>query len=208
MDKIVLNLSDLDFDFSINNEKDKFIKLKNEYIKCKDVFYSNAEKLAYDIHIQRGDCIYCNLTGKFIFGDFIGAFIKVNQLKVKELTIVSLSGGYDNFEMLDGLIDYGFVEKVNLMLSAYYLRTEKTKSSATIKQLDSLIEKHGSNFQVYYSNIHTKLVLIKTEKDGKNGYVVMHGSANLKSSQSMEQLIIQENKELYDFNYNYFKNLM
>lgn len=202
-----LQLDDLDFDFKIeeSGNKNVFTKLENYNVKNKDVYFDNALKLAYDIKIQKNDCIYINLAGNFIFGDFIGAFITVNSLDVSELTVISLSGSIENFEMLDALIENKFVEKINLVLSNYFLRTEQKKHTKTISFLESLVEKHKDNFKIYYSNNHSKSVLIKTKK---GGHVVMHGSANLRSSTNIEQLIIQENKELYNFNYSFFKSLI
>ena len=206
-DNFVLQLDDINFDFNIEADEDsnKFIKLENHNIKSKDVFYQNALKLAHDIHIQRGECVYVNLAGNFIFGDFIGAFITCNSLDVEELTVISLSGAIDNYEMLNELMMNGYVEKINLVLSKYYLRTEQKKHSKTIELLSQLIELHNGKFNVYYADNHSKSVLIKTKK---GGHVTMHGSANLRSSTNIEQMIIQENKDLYDFNYSFFKNLI
>lgn len=213
--KIDLDL-DLDFDFSgkknsVNKNTlidDCFIKLKNQKIATKDVVYDNASFLAKEIKIQRSETIFFNLNGKFIFGDFIGAFIQENNLTVDELTIISLSGGIDNFEMMEALIDRGWVAKINLILSDYFLRTETAKHTKTIGFLKTLAIKFGDKFNIAYTNMHSKVVLIKTSHEGKNGYITMQGSANLRSSQSLEQMSIHENKELYDFNYNYFKSLI
>jgi len=38
--------------------------------------------------------------------------------------------------------------------------------------------------------------------------IIMHGSANLRSSGNTEQLEIENNKELYDFNYEYHKKII
>ena len=74
---------------------DDFIKLTNDQITTFDVAYENAVTLARDMEIKKGETVYVNLTGKFIFGDFIGAFIQENNLKVKELTVVSLAGNIE-----------------------------------------------------------------------------------------------------------------
>ena len=209
---------DIDFDIDFSGKKhsvnkntlidDCFIKLKNQKIATKDVVYDNASFLAKEIKIQRGETIFFNLNGKFIFGDFIGAFIQENNLTVDELTIVSLSGGIDNFEMMEALIDRGWVAKINLILSDYFFRTETAKYTKTIGFLKTLEIKFGDKFNIAYTNMHSKVVLIKTSHEGKNGYITMQGSANLRSSQSLEQMSIHENKELYDFNYSYFKSLI
>lgn len=189
-------------------DDDVFIKLQNSKIKTVDVEYSNAEKLAYDIKIQRGETIYCNLTGKFVFGDFIGAFIQVNNLNVLELSIITLSGGIENFEMMEALIDMGWVKKITLILSSYFIRTEIKKHTNVNNYIKRINEERKGEFDIYHTNCHQKIVLIKTEKEGINGYVTIHGSANLRSSQYLEQIIIQENRELYEFNYKYFTNLI
>ena len=198
------NISIFDDDLFKHRAKNQFIKIKHE-IKEKKVFYKKAYDLAYNMNIKKDESIYCIVTGDFVFGDFIGAFIQENNLDVKELTIISLSGGKAIYEMFDALIDKKWVNKLNLLLSGYYFRTEKTKHSATITQLENLSIKHKDNFNIYYTNTHQKIVLIETNKGGK---VVMHGSANLKSSQSLEQFEINVNNELYDFNYEYFLNLI
>lgn len=198
---------DIDFNLDFNLEdkkiKNSFIKIRHE-IKPIKVKYSNAEKLALDIDIKKGESLFINVTGDFVFGDFIGAFIQENNLQVKELTIISLSGGIENFEMFEALIDQGWVDKINLMLSGYFMRTEMKKHTGTIQYLAKISERKKENFKIFYTNIHSKIVLIETKQGGK---VTMSGSANLRSSQSLEQLIIQENSELYDFQYNYFKQL-
>jgi len=193
---------DLDFGFGDKKTKNEFIKIKHQ-IKDKQVFYKKAYDLVDSIQINKNETVYVMLTGDFIFGDFIGAFIQNNSLDVKELTIISLSGGKEIYEMLEELMIKGWVKKINLVLSGYYLRTEKTKHSATIQQLED-VSKRNKEFNIFYTNTHQKITLIETVKGGK---VTMHGSANLKSSQSLEQLMIQENAELYDFNYKYFETL-
>ena len=199
-----INIPDLDLFGSNKKTLNKFIKIKHN-ITEKMVWYQKAYDLVDEIKINKGETVYCMLTGDFVFGDFIGAFIQNNNLEVKELTIISLSGSKDIYNMFDELMIQGWVAKINLLLSSYYLNTEKIKHTGTIRQLEELSDKHKANFNVYYSRVHQKIILIETKQGGK---VVMHGSANLKSCQALEQLMIQENKELYDFNYKYFQELI
>ena len=187
-----------------SGEVDSFIKLKNDKISTIDVAYANAVKLAKEINIKKGETVYCNLTGKFIFGDFIGAFIQENNLKVSELTIVSLAGNLEIYGLLIALIDKGWVDKINLVLSEYTIATDKKHNPKAIEFLQQAKKRLKTKFNLYSGRVHAKLVLIKTEQ---GGHVTMHGSSNLRSSQSIEQLIIQENKKLYDFNYQFYKSL-
>lgn len=197
---------DDDFDFGIDDtDKDVFIKLTNRKVKLNEVMYKNAKQLVDDIKIKKGEAIYCNVTGKFIFGDFIGALIIQNNLEVEELTIISLSGGEENFILFDELIKKGWVKKINLVLSSYFARTELKKHTKTLDILREMVEEHKGAFSTYWTNVHSKIVLIRTKK---GGHCVIHGSANLRSSDSLEQFVIEENKQLYDFNYNYYKSII
>ena len=211
----------LDFDFGFEKKEtpqSAFKKIPFETINFKPkktkIAYSNAAELAFDIEIQKGEMYSVNLTGDFVFGDFIGAFIQENNLDVQELSVISLSGGLENFEMLEALIEKGWVEKVNLMLSGFFMRTEEKKHLYSLKNnsknkttkksiaeyFNELKTNHKDNFNIFASEIHSKVTLIKTKQ---GGHVTMVGSANLRSSQSFENLFIIENKEMYDFNYNY-----
>lgn len=53
-----------------------------------------------------------------------------------------------------------------------------------------------NRFQLAVADIHTKTVHFNTSGGRK---IVMHGSANLRSSGNIEQFTIEENPELYDF---------
>lgn len=183
---------------------DDFIKLTNDQITTFDVAYENAATLARDIKIKKSETVYINLTGKFIFGDFIGAFIQENNLKVKELTVVSLAGNIEIYGLLIALIERGWVDKLNMVLSEYTIAMDKKHSPEAVNFLKDALVKYKDRFELHTGRVHAKLVLIETEKGGK---VTMHGSANLRSSQSIEQLIIQENAELYDFNYKFYQTL-
>jgi len=188
-----------------DGETDEFIKLKNEIIHTHSVAYDNARQLAIAINMKKGETVYANLTGRFIFGDFIGAFIQEHNLKVKELTIVSLAGNISVYGLIVALLERGWADKITLILSEYTVAMDKKYSPEAVDYLKAAQEKHPDTFKVYTGRIHAKLVLIETEKGGK---VTMHGSANLRSSQSVEQIIIQENAQLYDFNYDFCKTLI
>ena len=60
-------------------------------------------------------------------------------------------------------------------------------------------------FQLAIADIHTKTVHFETE-GGK--HIVIHGSANLRSSGNIEQFTIEDNKELYDFYDEKFKLIL
>lgn len=185
-----------------NNELKYVTKIKHD-IKSMFVHYKNAALLVKKLKYipEKNTAIYILLQGNFIFGDFIVQFIVENQIQVKELTIVTLSITRDNIEALDELIIKGYVEKINLVLSEYYMRTEKIKQTKTHELLKKI---HSDNFKIFSTETHQKIVLINTTKNNK---LVFHGSANMKGSQNYEQLMIENNEQLYDFNYETFNIL-
>ena len=42
----------------------------------------------------------------------------------------------------------------------------------------------------------------------KGGFVVIHGSANLRSSNCVEQFVVEENEELYKFNEDFHSKII
>lgn len=188
-----------------NEQNENFVKIKHE-IKSMFVHYKNAAELVKQIKYfpEKNTATYIWLEGNFIFGDFITQFIVQHQIKLKELTIITLSITRQNIEALDELIKQDYCDKITLCLSDYYIRTEKIKQTKTIELLTK-INNENANFNLYSTETHQKIVLLHTSMDNK---IVFHGSANMKGSQNFEQLMIDNNNELYDFNYNALKTLI
>lgn len=184
-------------------QKDHVV-IKHE-IKSMFVHFKNAAELVNSIkyHPNKNEAFYIWIQGNFIFGDFIIQFIVQHQIRLTELTIITLSITRNNIEALDELIKKGYCNKINLILSDYYIRTEKIKQTKTIELLNK-ITSGNDKFCLYSTETHQKIVLLHTNKDNK---IIFHGSANMKGSQNYEQLMIDNNDELYDFNYNNFKNI-
>jgi len=183
---------------------DDFIKIQNDQISTHEVAYENAKTLAQAIDMKKGECVAVNLTGRFIFGDFIGAFIQEHYLKVKHLTISSLAGNIQVYGLILALLERGWVDQIDMFLSEYTIAMDRKHSPDAVVFLIAATKKHPGKFNIFTGRIHSKIVLIETEKGGK---VTMHGSANLRSSQSIEQLVIQENAQLYDFFFKYLQTL-
>ena len=158
------------------------------------VKYANAEKLAQDIgDLPLGFRSFAILDGKFIFGDFIEALVVKNDW-LCDITISTLSVSQDNIDSLKNLITGGFVRNLNLIISHYYFATERKGL------MPYLYEKLDVDdvLQIAVASVHTKIAMIRT-KCGKK--IVIHGSANLRSSSNIEQIVIEHSPDLYDFSY-------
>ena len=63
----------------------------------------------------------------------------------------------------------------------------------------------GNKFQLAVAGLHTKTVHFETLGGRK---IVIHGSANLRSSGNVEQFTIEENPELYAFYEEHFSRII
>ena len=156
------------------------------------VLYDNAEKLARELRITNNMRADAFIAGSFIFGDFIEAFMTMNHAITSKMTISTLSMSQENIDSLHNLMEAGFIMELNLIISVYFWAHERNGLLPYIyEQLDM-----GNRFQLAVAGIHTKTCHFET-LGGKK--ICIHGSANLRSSGSIEELIIEENPGLYDF---------
>ena len=183
-------------DFNIGGNKlnnARYIKPpKQKDIPYKKLKYINAQKLAIDIDFKELDKVFCIIDGSFIFGDFIEAFILHNNINAIEMQISTLSYSQDNIDSLENLIKNDYIQKLDLIVSDYFYSHEKNKLiKNTYKKLDI-----DNKFQLATAGTHFKMCIFKTEG---NKHIVIHGSANLRSSSNIEHFCIEDSKDLYNF---------
>lgn len=165
----------------------KVVSMPSEYV-C----YDNAERMAKELRLDFGQRFDAFVSGNFIFGDFIEAYMVAHNAKAKKMTISTLSLSQENVDSLANLLQFGFADELNLIVSVYFWGNERNVLIPYIyEKLDI-----DNKFQMAVAGIHTKTCQFETE-GGRN--IVMHGSANLRSSGNVEQFTMEENPELYDF---------
>jgi hypothetical protein len=169
--------------------------------RSKNVKYKNAKELSKAIEIKQNERYFCIIDGSFIFGDFIEAFLTERNMKVKELTISTLSMSQENIESFRNLITWGYLEKLNIIVSDFFYSHERNNLVKYMYERLDIDDK----FQLSVCRTHTKICLIENYRDEK---FIIHGSANLRSSDNIEQFMIEENKELYDFNFEFHKKII
>lgn len=163
------------------------------YKKPKGFFmYDNAVKLAKELKLGYGERAEVLVNGSFIFGDFLEAYLLEYKAVCKKMVISTLSLNENNIDSLHNLITHGWIQHLDLIVSHYFYSMERYKLIPYLyRQLDI-----DNKFQLSVAFIHTKTVHFETLGGRK---IVMHGSANLRSSGNVEQFSIEENPELYDF---------
>ena len=199
-----LDIGDFNINVDIGEEilETRYIKpilepeIKEEYLQ-----YSNAVDMAMNYQVGKNSRLFAFVTGTFYFGDFIEALIIEKDLKVKTLTVSTLSLNDNNVDSFANIMNGGFCDKLNLIVSHYFFSHERRVLVPYIYQeLDK-----EDRFQLVVCRSHCKMALIELYSGEK---IVIHGSANLRSSGNVEQLMIEENEELYDFSYNYQRSMI
>ena len=181
-----------DYDREDNNSDVRYMRPRPARMPTACVRYDNAEALAREIDFKPGMRYDMFVSGSFIFGDFIEAFLRHNNCKATQMTIGTLSMSRENVDSLYLLMDKGFIDNLRLMVSDYFYGHERRDTVPYIyKRLDI-----DNRFQLGVARVHTKTCHFQS-LGGKK--IVMHASANLRSSGNVEQLTIEENPTLYDF---------
>ena len=201
---------DLDFDFDIDDFDTEIgseevgpsvIKPKQpKKILEKHIDYSNAKKLAKKLDLNKRN--FCIVDGKFIFGELIEAILIENELKAELVSISTLSMSQENIDSLTSLLHFDkCIDKLDLIISAYYFSHER---NGAIKYIYENLNKENK-FQLAVTRTHTKVCLIKTKC---KKHVIIHGSANLRSSGNYEQFIVENDKELFDFTLHFHNKII
>lgn len=183
---------DLNIEFDgLDENKNLIVSTKSVSPKC--IKYENAELLAKKIDLVNQTRYDCIIKGNFVYGDFIEAFFVENDIYAEELTISTLSFGYENVDSLKNLIEGGYVGRLRMLSSVYFYANERKKGGI----VDYLFEQIGKDrLECAFADVHKKCVLFKT-LGGKP--IVITGSANLRSSGCIEQFVIEKNQEAFDF---------
>jgi hypothetical protein len=168
-----------------------FVELAEEKL-----VFEYAEELAAKVELRPGARYFCVVNGSFYFGDFIEALIVNNAYQVKEMTISTLSLNENNVDSLHLLMAEEYVDRLNLIVSAFFFSHEQKNLVPYIYQELDI----GDRFQLAAAGTHCKLCIFETVCGLK---VVIHGSANMRSSGNIEQFVVEESPELYDFNHRY-----
>jgi hypothetical protein len=117
------------------------------------------------------------------------------------MTISTLSLSQDNIDSLANLLNWGYIDELNLVVSAYWFSHERW---TLVPYCYEVLDK-DNKFQLAVAGIHTKTCQFES-LGGKK--IVIHGSANLRSSGNIEQFTIEENPQIYDFYDEVYSNIL
>jgi len=165
----------------------KFKAIKEQRVK-----YERAAELAIAAAeaLKDGDTIHALLSGNFIFGDFLEALSVENKVKFKSMTLSTLALSDENVISLENLLASGLLGHLDMIVSSYFWAHNRQNAKFIY---ETLCDPFGTRLAV--AGIHTKIALIETDKSK----IVIHGSANMRSSRTIEVVTIEQNEDLYDF---------
>ena len=197
-------LADFDDDFLEEGDftESKYIKpRKQKQFPSNYIKFPNAQDLAKKINLQSNENLFCIVDGSFVFGDFILAFLHYHNIKAVRMDISTLSLSMHNIVGLETFMKKGYIENLNFLIGYYfYAHEKKGLMEAVYERLD-----FDNKLQVSVCRNHMKCVTILTDRGNK---IVIHGSANLRSSDNLEQFSLEFDSDKYDFITNFNDNLI
>jgi len=193
--ELEFNMSDFNIS-DIQPVNDRYIKPKISK-KVDTIKYENAASLAKKIKLSPGEQIHGIVKGNFIFGDFIEALLYEKKVICEKMYLSTLSLSQNNIDSLSMLLNKGYIKNLVMVVSNYFYSHYKNDlMKYLLKQLDI-----DNRFDIYVIRNHTKICLMEIS----NIKLILSGSSNLRSSMSIEQFILQEDKELYQFYKEWFE---
>jgi len=135
--------------------------------------------------------LHCVMKGNYNAWDIVPAILKlIAPACIEHLCVATLGFNASNTDQLVTLIDAGRIHSAKFLCSAYYGAHEP----AVCKKLNDELRARGSVF--LSTRTHAKVIAARTTCG--NNYV-WEGSANLRSCRNVEQFIISNSAEVFDF---------
>ncbi len=175
-------------------------KAQARAIRKKLIHPKNAQAVIDAMPREEGDRLHAVVGGDFIFGDMICMI--AHEQPVARLLISTLSMSMRNIETLIACMDANEVEKLELLLSHYFVNSNE-KERVKIKEAQARLG--NDRMQLGAARSHTKVTLFKFT-DGRN--LIIESSANLRSSDNVEQISAFCDAELFDWHAEWIGSLM
>lgn len=159
------------------------------------VDFDNALDFCDAVKLERGARSFAFVGGDFIFGDIFEGWAALG-VRFKSLTIQTLSISAENVDSLVNLtMMCPEIERIRLVLSTYFWAHEHYPGGI-VPYMYRELEDAVPEFDVAFAMVHTKVASFETV-DGLR--VVADGSANMRSSKSIEQVRVECDDGLYKF---------
>lgn len=163
---------------------------------AKEVAYERAVEFCEQVELVPGKRTFAFVSGRFILGDVLEAFVDLGVTDYRSITIQTLSMSEDN---VDSLVNVASMcpglERVRLVLSDYFYAHERHPGQI-VPYIYQELDGGAFELQTAFARLHSKVIAFESTQGNK---CVIHGSANLRSNRSIEQVCIECDPGLYDF---------
>lgn len=181
----------------------RYIRPRMVPVPKKAVIYEKAANLAHELGLLgKNERIDVLMSGKFVLGDFIEAYFVEHNLHADRLLISTLSFNENNVDSLANLLNGGYVDNIDIVVSAYFYAHERNQ---LIKYAYQVLDSEAGHFQLAVCNVHTKTYQFRTD-DGLS--IIMQGSGNMRAGANFEQMVLEENAETFDFYANFYDEIL
>ena len=165
-----------------------------EAVATRPVLFERALDFASGLDFSPGMRQLCFLSGNFVFGDVLEAMVALRKVDIRRLTIQTLSLSKENVDSLWNVCNLSpRLEELRMIMSSYFWSHER-HTGGLVPYLYQELDQ-GDVLDVAFAGIHTKMISIET---AMGNHVVMHGSANLRSSRNVEQVMVECDDALWE----------
>ena len=159
------------------------------------VLFESAEKFAQQIDLRENARTFAWVSGNFIFGDILEALVTTRNMLPRSIHICSLSISQENIDSIKNvMLMCPDLEQLTIVLSGYFYSHEKY---SLVPYLYQELDDGTDRVQIAFGGYHAKVMAIETQMGNT---LTIHGSANLRSSNSIEQVMVERGRDLYEFN--------
>lgn len=185
------------------NHECRYVRPKMKPVRRSTVRYEKAAAFAQSLGVlEKGERVDAIISGKFIMGDFIEAYMVEHNLHTRRLLLSTLSYNENNVDSIRNLLDGGFVDTVDIIVSPYFFAHER---NTLIRYAYEQLDDEQNRLQLAVCPVHTKTYQFVT--DGGR-HIIMHGSANLRANANFENMVIEENEEVYRFYETFYDEIL
>jgi hypothetical protein len=155
----------------------------------------NAAELVRQIaDLHEGDRLHAITPGHFVFAEILTQLAE--RMKPQTMTIATLSLSKANVDSLAAALDAHHIGQIEFLISDYF--------AATNKQIMQHMEQAAKprRWRIGTRRTHAKIATLDTN------HLVIETSANLRSSQNIEQASVFNDRELHAFHTKWITELM
>ncbi len=174
-------------------------KAQSRSLRKKFIHPKNAQAIIDAMPRREGDRLHAIVGGDFIFGDMICMIAHADH--VQRLIISTLSMSMRNIDTLIECMERSEVDRLELLLSHYFVNSNE-KERLKIKEAQARIG--SERMMLGAARSHTKVTLF----DFGKRKLIIESSANLRSSDNVEQISAFCDAELFDWHAEWIGKLM